>query len=173
MEPQVIDYEEEIELIRLQSDTAAPEPKVTNITTNNNVISIAAEHWNVITWISDGKVIHQGPSIDLAANMDQIGAYVRAEIWGEDVMLYTQPFLLRYNGMPQGRPVHRNFRDSGRNDLVQRTVEYPYYWVTERLHRMMPNAMDWLHGIGIFRFFNWLVSGFSWFVVNMILWPLR
>ena len=124
--------------------TAIPEPKVTNITAANGVISIEAQNVDVITWISDGEIIHQGASIDLAANLDKIGAYVRVEIWGarvdnaagvgQGVVLYTQPFLLNYTGRPAARLVPDTFSDpDGDFNAFIRTLYYPLFWVLDRL----------------------------------------
>jgi len=141
---------------------AAGEPKVTNITAGNGVISIAGTDFSLVTWISDGRVIHQGPSIDLAAKLDQIGAYVRAEIWGNGVMLHTQPFLLSYAGMPAARPLHPGFKDSGAAMTKARAAMYPFYEMTERLYRRSPGWMDNGINTALFTALNWVVTGFCW-----------
>ena len=89
----------------------APEPMVTGITARDGVISISAQHYEEVRWISDGKVIAMGDILTLA-DCESLGAYVRAEISGEGGILYTQPFLLRFEGMPVGNPVPKEFRDT-------------------------------------------------------------
>jgi len=89
----------------------APEPMVTGIVAQDGVISIRAEHHEVILWISDGRVAGTGDTLILA-ECETLGAYVRAEIWGEGGILYTQPFLLSYEGMPAGSPVPKDFKDA-------------------------------------------------------------
>jgi len=59
-------------------------------------------------------------------HIDELGAYVRAEVRGEGVTLYTQPFLLSYEGMPEGRPVPPDYVDEGRSIVVWRTLLYPF-----------------------------------------------
>jgi len=132
-----IDGDDE-ELIWLLSNTAAAEPRVTNITAQNGVISIAANNYDLITWISDGVMIAQGPTLDLAANIGKIGAYVRAEIWGEGVMLYTQPFLLDYASKPAARLVPAGFSDPvGAQNAFFRTLQYPLWWLIDILWRVV------------------------------------
>ncbi len=47
-----------------------------------------------VVWISEGREIHQGDTIDLA-DVPDVGAYVRAELHGEDgIVVGTQPFAL-------------------------------------------------------------------------------
>jgi len=151
---------------------AAAEPKVTGITANSGVITIAGDDISLVTWIADGKVIAQGPSIDLADHIDDIGAYVRAEIWGADVVLHTQPFLLTYAGMPAARPVHPKFKDSGVAATKARKALYPFYAMTERLWRKSPEKMDRLYDIGLYKalFYvvHWPVTGICWFFYEYI-----
>jgi len=110
-----------------------PEPRVTNITAGNGVISIAAENTQAVLWIADGQIIAEGSEINLAAYMDGIGAYVRAELWGEGGILYTQPFLLSYGGMPAGQPVPGDFRDWGDVTAFLRMIMYPFVFVLDKL----------------------------------------
>lgn len=84
------------------ADVQKAAPKVTKITVSNttDTIAINAVNLKTIHWIADGEVIHVGGTIDLNDYSDKIGSYVRAEIWGEGGMLYTQPFMLQYSGAP-------------------------------------------------------------------------
>ena len=105
-----------------------PQPKVTNITVNQttDVISITATNHKTIHWIADGKVIHVGGTIDLDNYSDKIGSYVRAEIWGEGGILYSQPFMLDYNSAPTASTFA--FFDFG---YILHIVERAFYIVVE------------------------------------------
>lgn len=72
-------------------------------------IVINAENALYIRWISDGKVVAEGNSIDLD-ECENIGSYVRAEIISEGAVTYTQAFLLNYDGMPEA-DINENFKD--------------------------------------------------------------
>ena len=62
-----------------------------------------------IRWISDGKVVAEGNTIDLD-ECENVGSYVRAEIISEGAVTYTQAFLLEYDGMPEA-DINDNFTD--------------------------------------------------------------
>lgn len=74
-----------------------------------DAITIDADDALYIRWISDGKVVAEGNSIDLD-ECENIGSYVRAEIISEGAVTYTQAFLLEYDGMPEAN-VPENFTD--------------------------------------------------------------
>ena len=74
-----------------------------------DAITIDAENALYIRWISDGKVVAEGNSIDLD-ECENIGSYVRAEIISEGAVTYTQAFLLEYDGMPEA-DINENFTD--------------------------------------------------------------
>jgi len=82
------------ELCMAPRPIAAPRPMVRNISIEEGVISIQAENYDVILWVSDGKYIASGDTINLN-DCENLGAYVRAELWGPGGNLYTQPFLLQ------------------------------------------------------------------------------
>ena len=84
------------------ADRTLAAPKVTNITVDNtaDTITLSAVNQKTIHWIADGEVIQVGGTIDLDDFNDRLGSYVRAEIWGEGGILYSQPFILQYNGAP-------------------------------------------------------------------------
>jgi len=94
------------------ADRGADEPMITDITVSAGVITLEAENALAVHWISDGKVVATGDSIILA-DCEGLGAYVRAELFGEGGVLYTQPFLLAYDGMPKRNPVPWYFIDLG------------------------------------------------------------
>ena len=54
-----------------------------------------------IRWIADGKTIAYGDSIDLDNYSDEIGSYVRAEVFGVGGIAYTQAMLLEYEDAPE------------------------------------------------------------------------
>lgn len=85
---------------------------VNAITVDNDedAISIDADDALYIRWISDGKVVAEGATIDLD-ECDNIGSYVRAEIISEGAVTYTQAFLLEYDGMPEA-DINENFTDT-------------------------------------------------------------
>ncbi|HRT82046.1 MAG TPA: hypothetical protein P5127_02695, partial [Oscillospiraceae bacterium] len=87
------------------ADRSLPEPKVTEIRVDNraDTISITAENHKTIHWIANGEVIQVGGFLDLNEHSDKIGSYVRAEIWGERAILYSQPFILEYKGAPTAK----------------------------------------------------------------------
>lgn len=72
-------------------------------------ITINADDALYIRWISDGKVVAEGNSIDLD-ECENIGSYVRAEIISEGAVTYTQAFLLEYDGMPEA-DINESFTD--------------------------------------------------------------
>lgn len=63
-------------------------------------ITVSGSDMLYVRWISDGKVIAEGNSIDLD-ECENVGSYVRAEIISEGAVTYTQAFLLSYDGMPE------------------------------------------------------------------------
>ena len=79
---------------------AATFPAVTGITVNDaeNVISLQTENALLVRFISNGKAFAvkraDGAEIDLDDYAPLLGDYVRAEVFGEGGMLYTQAFLL-------------------------------------------------------------------------------
>ncbi len=76
--------------------------EITNISVDesDNEITLDGNDMLYVRWISDGKVVSEGNSIDLD-ECKGIGSYVRAEIISEGAVTYTQPFLLNYDGMPE------------------------------------------------------------------------
>jgi len=116
----------------LDEPHSADMPIIANIAVLDGTIKIMAENYDIIQWVSNGQVICTG---DLLFLMEHIGwgAYVRAEVIGEGGILYTQPFLLSYEGMPEGNPVARNFRDDGRLIGLLRSVLNPAIRVIDQL----------------------------------------
>lgn len=108
-------------------DLAAP--RVTSITVDNttDTIRLTAINQKTIHWIADGEVIQVGGTINLDDHTDRLGSYVRAEIWGEGGILYTQPFILEYEGAPG--EVSFFFYDFGR---ILNLVEKVFYHVVDK-----------------------------------------
>lgn len=73
-------------------------PKIKSIHVNEatGTITIDASNHQRIEWISEGHLVHTGDSITLD-NVDNLGAYVRAILYGEieENILGTQPFYIQ------------------------------------------------------------------------------
>lgn len=70
-----------------------------NVDHDRGIISIDADNYESIEWISDGRIIHHGAQLKLADHNRQLGRYVRAMLRGRgNSVAGTQPFAL-------GRPV--------------------------------------------------------------------
>ncbi|MCL2300582.1 MAG: hypothetical protein FWC27_10615 [Firmicutes bacterium] len=109
------------------------QPMITNIAVQGDTITITAEHHSEIRWVSNGEVIAAGETLSLTENKAKLGAYVRAEIAGEGGTLCTQPFLLSYEGMPEGSPVPRKFIDYDGFFGSLRMILYPFIWVMDAI----------------------------------------
>ena len=99
--------EEEIEenKIYLSNDT----PMVTRVTVDaqSETISIEGEHFNEITWVSNGNVIKRDSNITTGSAelylhdpdlLSDPSLYVRFYITGENGICYSQPFVLNVEG---------------------------------------------------------------------------
>ena len=75
-----------------------PTPIIKNITVNKTEasITITSDNTEKIEWISDGKVIATGSTINLK-ECENVGSYVRANISGPGGIAFTQPFVLNKN----------------------------------------------------------------------------
>jgi len=63
-----------------------------NVDSEKSFISIAVADAEKIEWISDGKVVGVGPTLDLT-RVEELGSYVRAMVYGaEETVIGTQPF---------------------------------------------------------------------------------
>ena len=115
------------ELWRAEPGTAQPEVKKISVDESANQITVTAVNNQAVHWIADGEVICTGGTIDLNNYSGQIGSYVRAEIWGEGGILYTQPFMLKYIGAP--------WKDSGfffDFGVFLNLAERLFYWIVDR-----------------------------------------
>lgn len=79
---------------------AATRPVINSIEVNDeeDTITIDSDNALIVRWISDGKVIATTKADDKAFDLndyeDQINGYVRAEVFGEGGIIYTQGFTL-------------------------------------------------------------------------------
>ena len=78
-------------------------PVVTGIEVDDSAdsITLSVNDALCIRWIANGKTIAYGDTIDLDDYSDEIGSYVRAEIFGKGGIVYTQAMLLDYEGAPE------------------------------------------------------------------------
>lgn len=81
-------------------NTCKADPRITSIEVNEatDEITINTTDALIVRWISNGKLIctqkADEATIDLNEYSDVIGDYVRAEVFGEGGIVYTQAFLL-------------------------------------------------------------------------------
>ena len=125
-------YDEQLDEILMAAPPSTPEPMITDIAVAGDTITITAVNHSAVRWISDGKVVAPGAAIDLEANRAALGAYVRAEVYGPGGILYTQPFLLTYDGMPARTPVPADYKDPGEVTFWQQ-LQYPFFWMLNQL----------------------------------------
>lgn len=83
------------------ADIDAPYVNRVTVDDDEDTITLDTTGGMVIRWIADGRTIATGESIDLDDYSDTIGSYVRAEIFGEGGITYTQAFTLQYDGAPE------------------------------------------------------------------------
>ena len=81
--------------------TDAPYINKIDVDEANDKISLDVSGEWCVRWISNGKTIAWGDELDLDDYSDDIGSYVRAEVFGEGGITYTQAFLLEYDGAPE------------------------------------------------------------------------
>lgn len=80
--------------------TADTFPSVNSVTVDNEngTVSLDTSDALIVRWISDGKLIAATTADNAVLNLgeyaDSLGNYVRAEVFGEGGILYTQAFLL-------------------------------------------------------------------------------
>lgn len=85
-------------------DSESEPAKITDISVADNKITISGEGIYFVRWISNGNEIATGNEIDLSL-CENLGSYVRAEIVGEGVITYTQPFIIDGENVPGGDEV--------------------------------------------------------------------
>lgn len=101
------------------------EPKITSISVDNNdcAITIESENALIVRWVSDGKLVATQKSdeatFSLSDYKDKIGNYVRAEVFGEGGIVYTQAFLINADqNSGKSNPVDSGFFDFGIFDFL-------------------------------------------------------
>ena len=120
IDPTAVKLGEQLKAMQAEDATAkyeAPKdveaPKVTAIAVDQNMdtITLVTVGAKNIRWIANGKTIATGNSIDLDDHKKELGNYVRAEIFGEGGIVYTQAFMLDYEGVAESDG--ENFTDFG------------------------------------------------------------
>lgn len=99
----ILDRQAEDYDAKYEADYDVDAPMVNSVIVDNDSDSIVLDVENeyCVRWISNGKTIAWGESIDLDEYSDEIGTYVRAEIFGEGGIVYTQAMLLEYDDAPE------------------------------------------------------------------------
>ena len=102
--------------------TAATQPAITSITIDEGgTITVTSENALLVRWISDGKLIAtttaDESSFSVADYSGKLGSYVRAVVFGEGGILYTQPFIIS-NGASAVKIVDSGFFDFGVLDFL-------------------------------------------------------
>ncbi len=88
---------------KYEADYVTEAPFINEVTVDQNADSIKLDvsgEW-CVRWIANGKTIAWGNQINLDDYSEDIGSYVRAEVFGEGGITYTQAFLLEYEGAPE------------------------------------------------------------------------
>lgn len=77
-----------------------PVPTVNRITVDEkqDTITISAENYDEIVWVSNGNIIAKGETIDIDDYSDKITCYVRAYLVGSGAVTYVQPFTVTVPG---------------------------------------------------------------------------
>lgn len=99
---QILDAQKENAKCKYEADLAIDAPVINNVVVDDDAdtITINAKGALCIRWIANGETIAYGDKIDLDDYSSDIGSYVRAEIFGEGGIVYTQAFMLKYTGAP-------------------------------------------------------------------------
>ena len=69
--------------------------KIERITVDEeqDIITVTANNYETIEWISDGEIIATGNSFNLRENSEKLGSYVRFQIKNEGGIVMSQPFV--------------------------------------------------------------------------------
>ena len=105
--------------------TAASQPVITSVTADeqSGTITIESENALIVRWISDGKLIATTKAdeavFSIADYAESTGNYVRAEVFGEGGIVYTQAFILSSEKNAGSSPVvDPGFFDFGKLDFL-------------------------------------------------------
>lgn len=95
---------------KFRADNEVAGPQIDSITVDDDADTIAIDCDNamLITWVSGGQVVATGNEVDLD-EIEGLGNYIRAEIINEGGIVYTQAFVLDYEGAPEGEFNHYFF----------------------------------------------------------------
>ncbi|MGN1117564.1 MAG: hypothetical protein ACI4RU_03055 [Acutalibacteraceae bacterium] len=89
--------------------TAETQPMITNIKTSGDTITVDTENAEIVRFISNGKTICTKKAgeaeISLSDYADKVGDYVRAEVFGEGGIVYTEAFLINAAEKTEKTPV--------------------------------------------------------------------
>ena len=89
--------------------------KIEKITVDEeqDIITVTANNYEVIEWISDGEVIATGNTFNLRENSENLGSYVRFQIKNKGGIVMSQPFVCDDGNMeaklieePTGEPLN-------------------------------------------------------------------
>ena len=77
--------------------------KIDRITVDddNDIITVTANNYEVIEWISDGEIIATGSSFNLRENSGKLGSYVRFQVKNEGGIMMSQPFVCDNGNMSE------------------------------------------------------------------------
>ena len=89
-------------------DVEAPQVNEIIVDDAADTIAIDVDDALCVRWISNGKTVGYGNEIDLDEHSGEIGTYIRAEIFGEGGIVYTQAMLLEYQGAPESETKDNN-----------------------------------------------------------------
>ncbi len=64
-----------------------------NVDEEQDIITVTANNYDKIEWISDGEIIATGNSFNLRENSEKLGSYVRFQIKNEGGIVMSQPFV--------------------------------------------------------------------------------
>ncbi len=77
--------------------------KIDRITVDEeqDIITVTANNYETIEWISDGEIIATGTSFNLRENSDKLGSYVRFQVKNEGGIVMSQPFVCDNGNMEE------------------------------------------------------------------------
>ncbi len=64
-----------------------------NIDEEQDIITVTANNYDTIEWISDGEIIATGNTFNLRENSSKLGSYVRFQIKNDGGIVMSQPFV--------------------------------------------------------------------------------
>ena len=64
-----------------------------NVDEEQDIITVTANNYETIEWVSDGEIIATGNTFNLRENSEKLGSYVRFQIKNEGGIVMSQPFV--------------------------------------------------------------------------------